>query len=94
MANRHTEEVLHLAGHQGDASRDNSETAWQACLHGRNPEHCQQRVLGGCGAAESLSHRSWRKSQTVQPLWNTAGRFLGKLNVLLPRDPVVVTLRI
>ena len=32
--------------------------------------------------------------QVVQPLWKTVWRFLTKLNVLLPRDPAIVFLRI
>jgi len=42
----------------------------------------------------SWFHSSWGKSKTTQPFWNTVGWFLGKLNILLPRDPLVVTLRI
>ena len=47
----------------------------------------------GCGATGTLLHCSW-EWKMVQPLWKTVWRFLTKLDILLPYDPVIVLLDI
>ena len=79
--------MLHLAGYQGDASQN---TARQHCT--------PVSTAGTQNTASARAGRMWGSVSlsllTGQPLWKTVGRFLGKLNILLPRGPPVVTLRI
>ena len=35
------------------------------------------------------SLHSWWECKLVQPLWKTVGRFLQKLKIMLPYDPVI-----
>ena len=42
----------------------------------------------GCGEKGTLVH-CWWHCKLVQPLWKTVGRFLRKLNIELPFDPVI-----
>ena len=47
----------------------------------------------GCGEKGTLSH-SWWEYKLVQPLWRTVWRFLKKLEIELPYDPVIPLLEI
>ena len=48
-----------------------------------NNKHC-----GGCGEKGNLLH-CWWESKLVKPLWRTVWRFLKKLIIELPYDPVI-----
>ena len=47
----------------------------------------------GCGEMGTLLHCSW-ECKLVQPLWRTVWRFLKKLEIELPYDPVIPLLGI
>ena len=47
----------------------------------------------GCGEKGTLLHHWW-KCKLVQPLWRTVWRFLKKLQIELPYDPVIPLLGI
>ena len=47
----------------------------------------------GCGKKETLMH-CWWECRLVQPLWKTVWRFLKKLKIELPYDPVIPLLSI
>ena len=47
----------------------------------------------GCGEKGTLLH-CWWKHKLVQPLWRTVWRFLKKLEIKLPYDPVIPLLGI
>jgi hypothetical protein len=47
----------------------------------------------GCGEKGTLTH-CWWECKLVQPLWKTIWRFLKKLNIDLPYDPVILLLGI
>jgi hypothetical protein len=47
----------------------------------------------GCGETETLTH-CWWDCKLVQPLWKAVWRFLRKLKIELPCDPVIPLLGI
>ena len=47
----------------------------------------------GCGEKGTILH-CWRECDLVQPLWRTVWKFLKKLNIELPHDPVIPLLGI
>ena len=47
----------------------------------------------GCGEKGTLFHH-WQESKLIQPLWRTVWRFLKKLKIELPYDPVIPLLGI
>ena len=51
------------------------------------------RCWRGCGETETLLH-CWWECKPVQPLWKTVWRFLKKLKIDLPYDPVISLLGI
>ena len=51
------------------------------------------KSLLGCGEKETLLH-CWWECKLVQPLWRTVWRFLKKMEIELPYDPVIPLLGI
>ena len=58
-----------------------------ANINNSSNNRCWQR----CGERGSLLH-CWWECKLVQPLWKTVWRFLKKLKIELPYDPVIVLL--
>ena len=51
------------------------------------------KCWGECGGKGNLLH-CWQECKLVQPLWKTVWRYLRKLNIELPYDPVIPLLGI
>jgi hypothetical protein len=60
-----------------------------AVIKGNKNNKCWQ----GCSEARTLIH-CWRKCKLIQPLWKAVWRFLKKLEIELPYDPVIPLLDI
>jgi hypothetical protein len=57
-----------------------------AITKGNNKNKCR-----GCGETGTLIHYLW-ECKLVQPLWKAVWRFLKKLEIELPYDPVILLL--
>ena len=62
---------------------------WMANINNSGNNRCWR----GCGERGSLLH-CWWECKLVQPLWKTVWRFLKKLKIELPYDPVIALLGI
>ena len=78
------EKLLNIANHQGNANQNHNELSPYTCHQKNTNNKCWQ----GCGEKGTLLH-CWWKCKLVQPLWKTVWKFLKKLKIEIPYDPVI-----
>ena len=92
MANRHMKRCSTLLGTRGlhikTAARDHPTPVRMAVI-----KLIDNKCWRGCGERGTLLH-CWWECKPVQPLWKTVRRYLRKLNIELPYDPVIPLLGI
>ena len=97
LQRRHTdgqqacEKMLNIINYQRNASQKYNEVSLVR-MNNINKSRNNKRWKGG-GEKRNLLH-CWWECKLVQPLWKTLQRFLKKLKIELPYDPVIPILGI
>ena len=93
MANRHMKTMLNVTNHQRMKIKTTMRYHVTSVRMAINNKSTNNKCWLGCGERGILLYY-WRECRLVQPLWKTVWRYLNKLKMDLPYDPVISLLTI
>ena len=87
------EKILTITNHQRNANQNHNEVSPHMVRMAIIKKSTNNKCWRGCGEKRTLLH-CWWECKLIQPLWRTVWRFLEKLKIELPYDPVIPLLGI